>query len=485
MTKRCWDKFLFVIISFFIIYFPISAQAYEDLYFKNFNLWPFFVYSYNKISKKRSIELLGPFIYKENNSHSQIFSLRPLFTTVDTPYEKKVYFISPLGIYSQNKERTSFKFIPLIKKTWGENNTLYNKNQNFIEIFPFFAGKDNNNNTFGGIFPIYGTLKNFFGKKEIMFVLWPVYTRVKYENYKATSYFWPFIRIITSKQYPDRYKGAKIWPIFGKFQEANTERSFTLWPFYIKKEDKDPDFKSKTIISFPFYAKEDNPVYTRLILLWPFYQQVKGKKRKYYQIDFPWPFYRKIEGENVKGSRLWPFFGWKTSTEEKSSFLIWPFYFHNELRIQRKSILYFKKDDRFLVLSKLVKISQNNKPLLREARIWPLGYSFEHYDRKTNEFYAPALFPFRNKGIEYNYLPLLTLIHQKNQNKISETKLFWGLYRSERVENERIDELAFLIRRVKGPETNYVEFLEGLLGFGKIQGNSVFKFMFIPLEQKK
>ncbi len=477
-----------LLISFSLSYFlfnPFRLEAYEDAYFKRLNLWPLFVYSYNKVSHKSSTELLGPFIYKEKDPSKQIFSLRPLFTIVNTPSQKKVFFLSPLGIYKKTKTRISLKLVPIIRKTWEQNSTLESENnQNFIEIFPFFGGRDNHNATFGGIFPIYGNLKNFFGKKEITFVLWPVYTKVKYENYEATSYFWPFIRIVSSQKYPDKYKGAKLWPIFGKFKEGNLERSFVLWPFYIKEENKDPDFKSKKIVVFPLYAKEDNPVYTKLVLLWPFYQKVKGKNKEYYQLDFPWPFYRKIEGEDIKGRRFWPLFGWTRSPEVKKSFLLWPFYFHNEIELKRKQVLYLKKEDRFLLLSKLVKISLNKNPYLKEVRIWPIGYSFENFAKKNEEFFMPALFPFRDKGIEYNYLPLLTFIHKKSQNKFSETKFLWGLYRSEKVENERVNELAFLIRTVKGPQTNYVEFLEGLLGFGKIQGNSVCKLFFIPLEKK-
>jgi len=427
--------------------------------------------------------VLGPFIYKFSSPQKQIFSLRPLVTTVNTPKKLQIYFLSPLGKYQKTKNYHKFKLVPLINKRWGsEKETQSSK---YIEVFPFFGGKDEENDTFGGFFPIYGNLKNFFGKKEITFVLWPVYTKVKYSHYEATSYFWPFIRIVTSKKFPQKYKGAKVWPIFGKFKEGEVERSFVLWPFYIKETNKDPDFPSEKTIVFPFYAKEENPSYSRLILLWPFYQKVEGKESKYSQIDFPWPFYRKIEGKNIHGFRLWPLFGWKRTPKSKKSFVIWPLYFHNEIKIAKRQTLYLKKEDRFFLLSKVVQINKNGHPYLKEVRVWPIAYDLNKYAKNSEEFFMPAIFPFRDQGIEYNYSPLITLAEKKKNKNYSEIKFLWGLYRSEILPQERIDELAFLIRRVKGFNTDYIEFLEGLLGFGKIQGRSVCKLLFISLGEKK
>jgi hypothetical protein len=57
----------------------------------------------------------------------------------------------------------------------------------------------------------------------------------------------------------------------------------------------------------------------------------------------------------------------------------------------------------------------------------------------------------------------------------------WGLYRYEKNKQKSVQELAFLLRMVNGPGTSYVEFLEGFLGIGKIEGNPKIKLLFLEL----
>ncbi|RKX63377.1 MAG: hypothetical protein DRP34_02215, partial [Thermodesulfobacteriota bacterium] len=59
--------------------------------------------------------------------------------------------------------------------------------------------------------------------------------------------------------------------------------------------------------------------------------------------------------------------------------------------------------------------------------------------------------------------------------------LLWGIYRYEKFKHRSVQELAFIFRMVNGPDTNYVEFLEGLFGFGKLDGKPTIKIFFINL----
>lgn len=486
--KGFFKIFLSFLSLIFFLLFVSEAFSYEDKFEKRLNLWPFIVYSKNKITKTERLEIAGPFIYKYSLPKENGTSFRPLCSSVKISNKKKVYFISPLGLYKSDNETATLKVVPLIKKTWTKNSEE-SQGEKYFELFPIFWGKTSQNEIYGGIFPIYGNFKNKFGRKEIIFVLWPLYSKIKYEKYSAYNYVWPFIRtvkkLVEKKEKPtsSEYSGFKIWPFFGHFKENNTERSFILWPFYIKESFKDPegDFSNKLMV-FPFYIKEDTESYNRKIILWPFFQRVYAKDHYYKQLDAPWPFYRKIEGEEIKGLRYWPFYGYVKKNDSSDYFILWPLYFYKEDYIQQGNLNFTEKEHRFLIFSKYRHTIHNNQLLQKEYRIWPLVYGYKNQTNSTTTFfYFPAILPFYDEGLDRNYSAFLRLLEYYQHDDYTFFKLLWGIYRYEKFKHRSVQELAFIFRMVNGPDTNYVEFLEGLFGFGKLDGKPTIKIFFINL----
>ncbi|PMP95677.1 MAG: hypothetical protein C0169_05200 [Thermodesulfobacterium geofontis] len=471
--------------AYFLIFFLIFVSRvfpYEDSSEKRFNFWPFIVYSKNKINKIERLEIAGPFIYKYSFPKEKGTSLRPIYSSVKGAEGERIFFLSPLGIYKSDKETTSLKLVPLISKTWVKTPEEKQEEKHF-DFFPVFWGKTSQNETYGGIFPIYGKFKNRFGKKEITFVLWPIYSKIEYEKYTAYNYLWPFIRTIREKEKhePSEYSGFKFWPLFGRFKEADTERSFILWPFYIKSYFRGSEGEySDRLIVFPFYIRENTNIYNKKIVLWPFFQKIYAKDYYYKQLDAPWPFYQKIEGEEIKGLRYWPFYGYVKKEDSLDYFILWPLYFYKEDHIIQKDLKFDEREYKFLIFSKYRYTEQTGNPLEREYRIWPIIYGYESKSNSTTQFYYfPAILPLYDEGMERNYSAFLKLWEYYQHEDYSFFKLLWGLYRYEKTKQKSIQELAFLFRIVKGPDTNYIEFLEGLLGIGKIEGNPKIKIIFM------
>ncbi len=475
---------LFCLLFFFLFFISQIAFSYEDSSEKRFNLWPFVVYSENKANKFKRLEIAGPFIYKYSFSDENGTSVRPIYSSVKNPKEKRIYFISPLGVYKSDNETESLKFVPLINKTWVKFPEERQEEKHF-DFFPVFWGQTSQNETYGGFFPIYGKFKNRFGKREISFVLWPIYSKIEYEKHTAYNYLWPFIRTIKEKEksQPPEYSGFKIWPLFGHFKEANTERKFIFWPFYIKTHFEDPEegYSDKLVV-FPFYMKEDTESYNKKIILWPFFQKIYAKGYYYKQLDKPWPFYRKIEGEDVKGLRYWPFYGYLKKEDSLDYFIIWPLYFYKETHITQRNLKFEEKEHKFLIFSKYRYTQEINQPLQKEYRIWPLVYGYEYKtEPETQFYYFPAILPLYDEGMERNYSAFLKLWEYYKHEDYTYFKLLWGLYRYEKNKQKSIQELAFLLRMVNGPDTSYVELLEGFLGIGKIEGNPKIKLLFLEL----
>ncbi|MDW8135788.1 MAG: hypothetical protein RMI74_03210 [Thermodesulfobacterium sp.] len=453
--------------------------AYEDSIEKRVNLWPFLVLNKNKLSSYQRLEILGPLFYKYSGSKENGTSIRPFISWVSTPQEKKTFFLSPLGLYRSDSERRTLRLIPLISKSSEKRPSSEVKKGEHFDFFPIFIGKTSEGKLYGGFFPFYGKFKERFGKEEITFILWPFYTKVRYEEYTSKNYLWPIFKTIKG----EKHRGFKIWPLYGSFQEKERKRSFFLWPFYIRESAyySEGDFEEKWMF-FPFYIKEERPEFRRRIVLWPFFQKVQAEKPDYKQIDAPWPFYRKIEGENIQGWRFWPFYGYLKREESLERFILWPFYFYNENIFSKGHSSYYEKQHRFLLFSK--KYSQYEKETLlqTETRLWPFYHSHEELSQDLYLFYFPALLPFYDEGVERNYAPFLKLIEYYKKGNYSFLKLLWGLYRYEKEGERRVQELAFLIRLVRDINTNYLEIGEGFLGFGKIEGKPVVKIFFIKIK---
>ena len=478
---------LFFICSLVFLLFSVSCLfSYEDSFEKRINLWPFVVYSKNKVNKIKRLEIAGPFFYKYSYPEENGTSFRPFYSSVKNHKEKRSYFLSPLGVYRSDNETTTLKLVPLINKTWVKTPEERKENKHF-DFFPIFWGETAQNETYGGLFPIYGKFKNRFGKKEITFVLWPIYSKIEYKDHIASNYLWPFIRTVKDKKKSDssEYSGFKIWPFFGHFKEGDTEREFFLWPFYIRNRFKDfeGDYSDKLIV-FPFYIKEDTDSYNKKIILWPFFQKVYAKTYNYHQLDAPWPFYRKIEGEGIEGRRYWPFYGYVKKNGSFDYFFIWPLYSYKEDHLTQKKLRFYEREHRFMIFSKYRYTEQTNKLLQKEYRIWPLVYGYEN-NHSTQFYYFPAILPFYDEGLERNYSAFLKLWEYYQKNDYIFFKLLWGLYRYEKFKQRSVQELAFIFRTVSGPDTNYIEILEGLLGLGKIEGKSRVKLFFINLVKGK
>lgn len=480
-------KFFLYFLFLLLVSFS-QALSYEDNFEKRLNLWPLIVYNKNKINKIERLEIAGPFIYKYSFPEENGTSFRPVYSSVKRPEEKKIFFLSPLGLYKSNKESTSLKLVPLINKTWVKTPEEKEENKHF-DFFPIFWGETSQNETYGGVFPIYGKFKNRFGKKEITFVLWPLYSKVEYENYTAYNYLWPFIRTVKEKEKkePPNYSGFKFWPFFGHFKEGDIERKFVLWPFYIRTHFKDTEGEYfDRLIVFPFYIREDSDIYNKKIILWPFFQKIYAKTYYYKQLDAPWPFYRKIEGENIKGVRYWPFYGYVLKDDSLDYFVIWPLYSYKEDHLTQGNLKFDEKVYRFLIFSKYRYTEERNKQLQKEYRIWPLVYGYESTGNNTLDiYYFPAILPLYDEGMERNYSAFLKLWEYYKKNDYIFLKLLWGLYRYEKFKKRSVQELAFIFRTVNGPDTNYVELFEGLLGIGKMEGNLKLKIFFLDFTSNK
>ncbi|MCS7149299.1 MAG: hypothetical protein N2Z40_00450 [Caldimicrobium sp.] len=474
---------LLLFFLFVILYFVSPLYSYEDSKEVRFNLWPLLVYSNDKEKGIKRLEIFGPFVARYHLEEENSTYVRPFYSKVQTPREDKAFFLSPLGLYRSDNETTTYKLIPLVNRRI-EKVPSEDKVGSKWEFFPVFFGKTADNKTYGGIFPIYGKFRERFGREEISFFLWPIYSRVTYEEYTAYNILWPIGRFAKANDPKEEalYGGFKIWPFYGHFREGAEERKFVLWPFYIRNTYKDDigNFEEKFWI-FPFYGKEKTESYEKVVYIWPFYQRVCAQDPFYEQVDAPWPFYRHIKGEKIHGKRFWPLYGYVKKEESFDSFILWPLYFYKEDNFSKGNHTYLEIEHRFLLLSKFNKILKRDRLIQQELRLWPIYFNFENQETQIRADYFPAILPLYDEGMERNYGALLKIIENYQKADYRLIKILWGLYRYEKKGQREVQELAFILRSVKDENTSYVEFFEGLFGFGKIDKHPVFKIFFMNI----
>ncbi len=487
-TKRKRNFLIFSTLITLLFLTPSFSKAFENnKYLFSINLWPLFVYHKNKVNHTFDVKLLGPLIESQKNSHSQIFSLRPLISKEETDRFKNFYFLSPLGYYKKNKQTGlySLRIIPLINFSNKKKETEY------YEFFPFFWGKSQNE-TFGGFFPFYGVIKNRFGAEKITFFLWPLYSHAVYKNYESKSYLWPFFKVISSSKYPEKYKGFKFFPFYKHYLLGNTQEFFILWPLYIKEVKNNKTVKT---YYFPFYLEEQIKTCNRKIYLWPFFQKITCQNPYYYQTDSPWPFFRKLKGNYargwVKGFRIWPFYGYYIKEEPAYSFkkekFLWPLFSRMELKSKGngKKYRFSQKNFFFLISFTHKSISYKNKTLENydESRIFPLFYSFNSKKESSSLSYVFYVIPFNDRGMELNYGPIFQIWKSEKEKKWERSEFLWGLIYREKSPEYSLFEIGPIFRKTVIPSLNFTsyEFLEGLLGAGKIGNHLFLKLFFIPV----
>ena len=103
----------------------------------------------------RSLSLLGPLV----EICPEYTAVRPLFSTGEDQTE----VLYPLGRFTEERGR----FTPI----FSYSNEDSREDFNLLLLFGGWYGDE----TYGGFFPLYGTLSHRFGHDDIRFVLWPLY----------------------------------------------------------------------------------------------------------------------------------------------------------------------------------------------------------------------------------------------------------------------------------------------------------------------
>ena len=428
-------------LFFLIILFPCTLHAF----------WPI---SWELDNEKR---FFGPLVSYQTEKNTTHLTIRPFLFSYDSGDGGVYSYLYPLGKISN--DRSYFVPIFLSKQLEEDKDTAFTL---------FFYGKSKRGNYFG-LFPLYGKAYNRFGKDELGFFMWPLYSYSSAEGATKTNIIWPFFGY-----YSGKIEGFKAWPLYGIRKKKGVKTtSFFLWPFFIKEErDLDTDEPVDSFYAIPFYMKSTSKTKASYSVMWPIFSYARDdEKRKW---DILWPIFSWKEGkqqeeEETKGYRFFPLFSYDKKGKDYTFNLLWPLYKESEWYVRDDR--YFQR--RILLINRY--LEERNEVFFN---IWP----FFEYRRKheTSTFFFPSILPIRDAGFDDIVRPLFTLYEQRKKGDKNITNFLYGFYTKEGEDNNWKRRFAFLLELKKENGKFGFELLSGLFG---IDSKGV-KLFYIPFKNR-
>jgi len=379
---------------------------------------------------------LFPFYDNIRTEQGSFFAVRPFYShTVVEEGQIRDYF---WPLYSRKEfkdEQNSRALIFWFTHTFDAKDASPRDRSWLLPVY--FQGRDVNGKGYFALFPLGGTIKEFLGRDEILFVLFPVYGQSRINDVKTTSVLWP----IYSHTRGTGIQRDRVFPIYGRsVLDGKYEKQFVLWPFWTSAEYFYPGNSGKSWILFPVCGRSKMEKESTWWVIPPFFRFTDGEKQS--RLFCPWPFVQKIISEPHSKFYIWPLWGEDryTAGPTHRTFLLWPLLWSekrgdtNLVKTSRMALPVFYQDytvrhEEGTSPEKLTKISNYWK-------IWPL-MSWQR-EGATSRFRMLELWPLKNSApVERNWAPLWTLYKRTNTDGVVRKDILWFVWHSE--QNPAVD----------------------------------------------
>jgi len=432
------------------------------------------------------LKVLGPLFEKAHSPDGMnLKAVRPFYSTVKDPARDRELsdFVWPIGTTRTVQDENQWRWLIF----YGFNHTKNDPGQRYRTwLFPFyFQGRDESGETYRAVFPFHGTIKDFMGRDEVAFTLFPLYTTSKLKDISTVNYLWPLISRTRSER--DHIYRARFFPFYGVNRHRDKyDKRFILWPIYTDVTYHYPKSKGSGHIVFPLYGWLNIDTEKTLWLVPPFIRITRGDERN---ITYaPWPFYQRVTGKDLDKHYVWPFWGRKIVGPMDRSFYLWPIFWtdtdtsHGQIKDRFLAVPFFSHT--VVRSDKPAGIPKSDRPALsRRHKFWPL-YSYRR-EGIASRFRFVELWPFAEApSVERNWAPFWSFYTRYAHGDNVDTEVLWGLYRDQR----RADEFRYVslfpffdYKRddtVDPPERSW-NILKGLIGYERKGAHRSFRLLYL------
>jgi hypothetical protein len=384
------------------------ACAYTDS--RHLNIWPLVYYDQDSRDDSTTLSILTPIVYYHRGKEAREFSIRPVFSLKkdESTDSTVIDIIYPIIKYKRQGVDEKLRIFPIMKDETAE--VFPDKTRTAHDYFPLYWGRSEDGLSYGGLFPLYGTVKKRFGKDDILFILWPVYSRTVEDSTISHTVLWPVFRAT----YGDETKGLRVFPLWGHEEtDGKSYKTFILFPlvtFGGKYLDTQSPMYDTLII--PFYVNRHTPDSYSTSYLWPFFTVAADDRTHYWKVDAPWPLISLARSDTLSLTQFAPFYRKRVRTEKDSiddrMYVLYPIYSHSLFTSPEKT----EAGYRIMLIDTYSRTTYPDGT--NDLRV----YLFPVYDRrksKTGEDTAVAFYPLPlyDDGFKRNYLPLFEVFRRE------------------------------------------------------------------------
>ncbi|MGA0334199.1 MAG: hypothetical protein ACO3N7_01955 [Kiritimatiellia bacterium] len=424
--------------------------------------WGPFAASWEDAHGNQRNRYLGPFLEKiENEAQDTAHAFRPFYHRWHMQEDDftRTEMLWPIWVQRQREESLYWRF--LLNFYWNQDVNDPGSRWRLWLLPFYFQGRDAQGESYQALFPIAGSIHEFFFWDKIDFALFPLFIRSRINEIEANTVLWPIFSRTTG---PGMHR-FRIFPFYG-FSERDGigRKTFLLWPFFSMVHYTLPASPGRGWILFPLFGHLKLSNQETYWFLPPLFRYSVGEEQN--RIYGPWPFFQREEGE-VNKFYLFPLYGHKQHAGYDKRFFLWPLgqYESTDKDTGIRKKFHFIPFVQYFYENPSAPLEPESDGEASYLKIWPL---FSHSSKQSGEVTRTTfldLNPMRGGPIERNYAPFWQLyVHNTHEDR-ADTEILWGLYRAaRRGETYRYRSLFPLFSYTRDTDKRHFQLLKGLIG---------------------
>ena len=389
-----------------------------------FNLWPIKVSHPEPEGMGRDL-WLGPLVEDNRSTGETWTAFRPFFLHREFTGEclsvnESEAWLYPLFQRKKSDTHSEWNIFHLIRSRKVTERPLESFETDLIryysksfEVFPFWFDHraSNPDDSYFGILPLYGELKNRLFYDRISWLMFPLWVKFEDNGENTRSVLWPIFK----HREGSGSSGFGVWPVYGHFKnDGHYDDRYAIWPLMYHQRKWDGDLlKLEKLGVLPFYSMESRPEtgYVSENYLWPFFGHTHSDTPSYEELRLFWPIFIRGRGDYRTIDQVAPFYSHSIKSGNESLWLMWPLlnlkeWQNGRLDIWRLKILYFLYWD-----MRQTEAGNPGNKIAQKSHLWPIYSYWEQGDTITQfQLLSPLepLFP-HNEEIRRLYSPLFAL----------------------------------------------------------------------------